>query len=85
MRIKQSLENDAIDSKYGFERVKDYQERTGFLINMHSVSLITVVHFFQYQYIDWFLKLCELQIAKAALNATNCQIYLFESELILYK
>lgn len=39
VRIKQSLENDAIDSKYGFDRVRDYQERTGFLINMHSVSL----------------------------------------------
>lgn len=38
VRIKQSLENDSIDSKYGFNRVKDYQERTGFLINMHSVS-----------------------------------------------
>lgn len=33
-----SKENDKIDAKYGFERVKDTQERTGYLINMHSVS-----------------------------------------------
>lgn len=33
-----SRENDEIDSKYGFERVKDNNERTGYLINMHSVS-----------------------------------------------
>lgn len=31
-------ENDAIDEKYGFFRVKDHSERTGFLINMHTVS-----------------------------------------------
>jgi len=35
---RQSRENDKIDSKYGFDRVKDSQERTGYLINMHSVS-----------------------------------------------
>lgn len=35
-----SRENDSIDSKYGFDRVKDYNERTGYLINMHSVSSI---------------------------------------------
>lgn len=38
VRITQSLENDAIDSKYGFDRASDYQERTGFLINMHNVG-----------------------------------------------
>lgn len=37
-----SRENDKIDSKYGFDRVKDTLERTGYLINMHSVS----THFF---------------------------------------
>lgn len=37
---KTSKENDSIDAKYGFERVKDGNERTGYLINMHSVSLI---------------------------------------------
>lgn len=36
-RLKQALENDAIDSKYGFKRVADHQERAGFLINMHTV------------------------------------------------
>ncbi|XP_065212426.1 DNA polymerase epsilon catalytic subunit 1 [Planococcus citri] len=40
LRIKQSLENDSIDSKYGFNRVKDHKERTGFLINMHSNEVI---------------------------------------------
>lgn len=33
-----SKENDKIDRMYGFERVKDTKERTGYLINMHSVS-----------------------------------------------
>lgn len=31
------LENDGIDAKYGFERIRDNSERTGFLLNMHSV------------------------------------------------
>lgn len=35
---RQSRENDKIDSKYGFDRVKDSIERTGYLINMHAVS-----------------------------------------------
>lgn len=38
LNYKTSRENDAIDSKYGFDRVKDGYERTGYLINMHSVS-----------------------------------------------
>lgn len=38
-RVNQVLENEAIDIKYGFERVKDHIERTGFLLNMHAVSL----------------------------------------------
>lgn len=37
-RLLQAIENDTIDQKYGFERVKSIQERTGFLINMHTVS-----------------------------------------------
>lgn len=37
---RQSKENDRIDLMYGFERVKDSKERTGYLINMHSVSLL---------------------------------------------
>lgn len=36
-RIRQAQENDAIDEKFGFFRVNDYSERTGFLINMHTV------------------------------------------------
>jgi len=39
VRLKQSIENDLIDNKYGFIRVKDYQEHTGYLINMHSVII----------------------------------------------
>lgn len=35
-----SRENDKLDRMYGFERVKDTQERTGYLINMHSVSIM---------------------------------------------
>lgn len=34
-----SRENDTIDIKYGFDRVKDNNERTGYLINMHSVRI----------------------------------------------
>lgn len=37
--FKVSKENDKIDQMYGFERVKDSVERTGYLINMHSVRL----------------------------------------------
>lgn len=40
LNYKTSRENDIIDSKYGFDRVKDGFERTGYLINMHSVSRI---------------------------------------------
>ncbi|EDW38877.1 GL13784 [Drosophila persimilis] len=37
---RQSRENDKIDSKYGFDRVKDSQERTGYLINMHANEVL---------------------------------------------
>uniref|UniRef100_A0A182REB1 DNA polymerase epsilon catalytic subunit n=1 Tax=Anopheles funestus TaxID=62324 RepID=A0A182REB1_ANOFN len=37
---RQSRENDQIDLKYGFERVKDTQERTGYLINIHSTEIL---------------------------------------------
>lgn len=37
MRV--AVENDRIDSKYGFDRVRDNKERTGYLINMHTVSI----------------------------------------------
>ncbi|XP_026280416.1 DNA polymerase epsilon catalytic subunit 1 [Frankliniella occidentalis] len=39
-RLRQSLENDAIDTKYGFKRVSDHQERAGFLINMHTTEIL---------------------------------------------
>jgi hypothetical protein len=39
--FKVSRENDQIDEKYGFARIKDSKERTGYLINMHSVCWIT--------------------------------------------
>ncbi|CAO1425761.1 unnamed protein product [Diamesa tonsa] len=37
---KISRENDRIDTKYGFDRVKDNVERTGYLINMHSTEIL---------------------------------------------
>uniref|UniRef100_A0A182JCC0 DNA polymerase epsilon catalytic subunit n=1 Tax=Anopheles atroparvus TaxID=41427 RepID=A0A182JCC0_ANOAO len=37
---RQSRENDQIDLKYGFDRVKDTQERTGYLINIHSTEIL---------------------------------------------
>ncbi|XP_005182541.1 DNA polymerase epsilon catalytic subunit 1 [Musca domestica] len=37
---RQSRENDKIDSKYGFDRVKDGLERTGYLINMHTTEIL---------------------------------------------
>ncbi|KAL4706978.1 hypothetical protein ACJJTC_019516 [Scirpophaga incertulas] len=39
-RIRIALENDRIDSKYGFDRVKDTKERTGYLINMHTCEIL---------------------------------------------
>ncbi|XP_026760531.2 DNA polymerase epsilon catalytic subunit 1 [Galleria mellonella] len=39
-RIRVALENDKIDSKYGFERVRDTKERTGYLINMHTAEIL---------------------------------------------
>lgn len=42
LNYKTSRENDVIDSKYGFDRIKDGYERTGYLINMHSVSLLLI-------------------------------------------
>ncbi|XP_068086023.1 DNA polymerase epsilon catalytic subunit 1 [Anabrus simplex] len=40
LRIRESLENDSIDVKYGFERVSDHLERVGFLINMHTTEIL---------------------------------------------
>ncbi|CAH0594349.1 unnamed protein product [Chrysodeixis includens] len=39
-RIRVALENDRIDSKYGFDRVRDVKERTGYLINMHTAEVL---------------------------------------------
>ncbi|CAH2045106.1 unnamed protein product, partial [Iphiclides podalirius] len=39
-RIRVAVENDRIDSKYGFERVRDNKERTGYLINMHTAEIL---------------------------------------------
>ncbi|KAJ2953420.1 hypothetical protein O0L34_g1009 [Tuta absoluta] len=39
-RIRVALENDRIDSKYGFDRVRDAKERTGYLINMHTAEIL---------------------------------------------
>ncbi|XP_063895802.1 DNA polymerase epsilon catalytic subunit 1 [Helicoverpa armigera] len=39
-RIRLALENDRIDSKYGFDRVRDVKERTGYLINMHTAEVL---------------------------------------------
>lgn len=40
LRLQTSLENDAIDVKYGFGRHKEHSERVGWLLNMHQVSKI---------------------------------------------
>ncbi|XP_038207055.1 DNA polymerase epsilon catalytic subunit 1 [Zerene cesonia] len=39
-RIRIAIENDRIDSKYGFDRVRDTKERTGYLINMHMAEVL---------------------------------------------
>ncbi|XP_026333322.1 DNA polymerase epsilon catalytic subunit A [Hyposmocoma kahamanoa] len=39
-RIRVALENDRIDFKYGFDRVRDAKERTGYLINMHTAEIL---------------------------------------------
>uniref|UniRef100_A0A0A9Y3R9 DNA polymerase epsilon catalytic subunit n=1 Tax=Lygus hesperus TaxID=30085 RepID=A0A0A9Y3R9_LYGHE len=39
-RLRMSQETDTIDTRYGFERVKDHQERIGFLINMHTTEIL---------------------------------------------
>ncbi|KAJ8965898.1 hypothetical protein NQ314_003839 [Rhamnusium bicolor] len=39
-RLREVIENENIDVKYGFERLKNHQERTGFLLNMHSTEIL---------------------------------------------
>ena len=38
-RLEQSLENDNIDRKYGYYRYKENQEKVGWLLNIHPVSI----------------------------------------------
>ena len=37
-RVRQSLANDAVDNKFGFERITGNVDRVGWLLNMHSVG-----------------------------------------------
>ena len=39
VRVKESRENDIIDSKYGFDRMT-VGEKTAYLINMHSTEVL---------------------------------------------
>ncbi|XP_057662319.1 DNA polymerase epsilon catalytic subunit 1 [Diorhabda carinulata] len=39
-RVRQVIENETIDLKYGFARIKEQQEKTGFLLNMHSTEIL---------------------------------------------
>ncbi|XP_018571015.1 DNA polymerase epsilon catalytic subunit A [Anoplophora glabripennis] len=39
-RLRLVRENENIDIKYGFERIKNNQERTGFLLNMHATEIL---------------------------------------------
>ncbi|CAH1796227.1 unnamed protein product [Owenia fusiformis] len=39
-RMKRALENDEIDSKYGFDRHKETNEKVGWLINMHPSDIM---------------------------------------------
>nr|XP_027207609.1 DNA polymerase epsilon catalytic subunit A-like [Penaeus vannamei] len=39
-RLQQSIENDNVDSKYGFNRYKEPQERVGWLLNMHPTEIL---------------------------------------------
>ncbi|XP_076064206.1 DNA polymerase epsilon catalytic subunit 1 [Oratosquilla oratoria] len=39
-RLQQSLENDGIDAKYGFNRYKDPVPKVGWLLNMHPTEVL---------------------------------------------
>ncbi|RZF46596.1 hypothetical protein LSTR_LSTR002928 [Laodelphax striatellus] len=39
-RVRQAIENNAVDEKYGFKRLKHNDERTGYLINMHTTEIL---------------------------------------------
>lgn len=51
-RVRQVIENEAIDSKYGFERMRDHLTRTGFLLNMHAVCFLKIYHYLCFIYIQ---------------------------------
>ena len=38
-RLQQSLDNDEIDKKFGFNRYKDSESKIGWLLNMHPVII----------------------------------------------
>jgi DNA polymerase epsilon subunit 1 len=41
IRLRESRENDAIDVKYGFNRISgEVREDTGYLLNMHSTEIL---------------------------------------------
>ncbi len=42
-RVRESIQNDAVDNKFGFERIKGNVERVGWLLNMHSVGWMTII------------------------------------------
>jgi DNA polymerase epsilon subunit 1 len=39
-RLRESREADAIDTKYGFDRVAERREDVGYLVNMHSTEIL---------------------------------------------
>lgn len=43
-RLNEVNENIRVDGLYGFQRVTDTKDRTGFLINMHAVSSEMIVN-----------------------------------------
>lgn len=56
-RLKEVNENIRIDGLYGFHRVTDIQERTGFLINMHPVSCHIIIVIYYNHFVILFIKL----------------------------
>lgn len=42
-RLERSQFTDEMDARFGFDRMKEPGEKTGWLINMHPVSLLSVM------------------------------------------
>lgn len=42
-RLERSQFTDEMDARFGFDRIKEPGEKTGWLINMHPVSLLSVM------------------------------------------